>query len=96
MNSSPHLVSGQGVFAGALRSQQVSLLVVDDQPVNIQALYQVFSQDHQVLMATTGERALALCRQNPPDIVLLDLVMPGTWPSEASSRRAIRLIFSLR
>ena len=77
MNSSPHLVSGQGVFAGALRSQQVSLLVVDDQPVNIQALYQVFSQDHQVLMATTGERALTLCRQNPPDIVLLDLVMPG-------------------
>ena len=77
MNSSPHLVSGQGVFAGALRSQEVSLLVVDDQPVNIQALYQVFSQDHQVLMATTGERALALCRQNPPDIVLLDVVMPS-------------------
>ena len=69
--------SWQGVAAESWRTQDVTLLVVDDQPVNIQALYQVFAQDHQVLMATTGERALALCRQNPPDIVLLDVVMPA-------------------
>ena len=30
------------------------LLVVDDQPVNIQAIHQVFAGDHQVLMATSG------------------------------------------
>ena len=71
------MATGQGALGPTLRSQEISLLVVDDQPVNIQALYQVFSQDHQVLMATSGERALAICRQNPPDIVLLDVVMPG-------------------
>ena len=71
------MATGQGTLGTALRSQEISLLVVDDQPVNIQALYQVFSQDHQVLMATSGERALSLCRQNPPDVVLLDVVMPG-------------------
>ena len=71
------MATGQASWGESWRSQAVSLLVVDDQPANIQALYQAFSQDHQVLMATNGERALALCRQNPPDIVLLDLVMPG-------------------
>ena len=53
------------------------LLVVDDQPVNIQALYQVFCADHQVLMATGGEQALAQCASQSPDLVLLDVVMPG-------------------
>jgi diguanylate cyclase (GGDEF)-like protein len=53
------------------------LLVVDDQAVNVQALYQVFAADHQVLMATSGEQALALCASKQPDLVLLDVVMPG-------------------
>ncbi|MBL8312133.1 MAG: PleD family two-component system response regulator [Rubrivivax sp.] len=53
------------------------LLVVDDQPVNIQALYRVFAEDHQVLMATGGEQSLTQCAQQQPDLVLLDVVMPG-------------------
>jgi diguanylate cyclase (GGDEF)-like protein len=53
------------------------LLVVDDQPPNIQALYQAFAADHQVLMATSGEQALALCASQKLDLVLLDVVMPG-------------------
>lgn len=53
------------------------LLLVDDQPINIQALYQVFSADHQVFMATSGEQALALCASKQPDLLLLDVVMPG-------------------
>jgi diguanylate cyclase (GGDEF)-like protein len=53
------------------------LLVVDDQPVNIQALYQTFSSDHQVLMATSGPQALDVCASKHPDLVLLDVEMPG-------------------
>ncbi|MES2887980.1 MAG: diguanylate cyclase [Pseudomonadota bacterium] len=53
------------------------ILLVDDQPINIQALYQVFATDHQVFMATSGEIALAMCRDKLPDIVLLDVEMPG-------------------
>ena len=53
------------------------LLVVDDQPINIQVIYQAFAGDYQVFMATSGEQALAICRDNPPDLVLLDIVMPG-------------------
>jgi diguanylate cyclase (GGDEF)-like protein len=53
------------------------LLIVDDQPVNIQALHRVFAADCQVLMATDGARALQLCRERQPDLVLLDVQMPG-------------------
>ena len=60
-----------------LDPRQPCLLVVDDQSVNIQALYQAFAGDHQVLMATSGEQALALCVSRQPDLVLLDVVMPG-------------------
>ena len=62
------------------------LLVVDDQPVNIQALYQAFAADHQVLMATGGEQALALCASQQPDLVLLDVVMPGVDGHEVCRR----------
>lgn len=52
------------------------LLVVDDQPINIQVMHQVFGADYQVFMATSGAQALAICKANPPDLVLLDVVMP--------------------
>ena len=53
------------------------LLMVDDQPTNIQVLYHAFAQDHQVFIATSGEQALALCASKQPDLVLLDIEMPG-------------------
>ena len=60
-----------------LQPRRPKLLVVDDQAANIQALYQAFATDHQVFMATGGEQALALCANKQPDLVLLDVVMPG-------------------
>lgn len=56
---------------------QPRLLVVDDQPINIQVMHQIFAADFQVFMATSGAQALAICKDNPPDLVLLDVVMPG-------------------
>ncbi|MFO1251341.1 MAG: diguanylate cyclase [Inhella sp.] len=52
------------------------LLVVDDQPINIQALYRSFAADHQVFMATTGQQALQVAEQQRPDLILLDLELP--------------------
>ena len=66
--------------------QRPVLLVVDDQPINIQALYQAFAADHQVLMATSGAHALALCATKQPDLVLLDVVMPGMDGHEVCRR----------
>lgn len=53
------------------------LLVVDDQPINIQVMHQIFGADFQVFMATSGAQALRLCKDTPPDLILLDIVMPG-------------------
>ena len=53
------------------------LLLVDDQPINIQALYALFADDYQVFMATSGPQALSLCRDQQPDLLLLDVQMPG-------------------
>ncbi len=74
--SEPEQPLPPGIAAGEA-PRRPRLLVVDDQPVNVQALYQVFAADHQVLMATSGLQALAVCRDKQPDLVLLDVVMPG-------------------
>jgi diguanylate cyclase (GGDEF)-like protein len=69
-----------------LEHRPARLLVVDDQAANIQALYQVFSADHQVLMATNGLQALKLATTQQPDLVLLDVVMPGLDGHEVCRR----------
>ena len=77
MTAAPQSPPGALVDFNGQPLRQPRLLVVDDQPVNVQALYQTFAADHQVLMATNGEQALALCRSRQPDLVLLDVVMAG-------------------
>lgn len=56
--------------------QKAKILVVDDQPVNIQIIHQMLHADYQIFMATSGAQAIALCQSNPPDLILLDVMMP--------------------
>lgn len=65
--------NASGQLSKALRP---TLLIVDDQPINIQALYHALKQDYQLLMATNGLQAIELCRSANPDMVLLDVMMP--------------------
>ena len=53
------------------------ILVVDDQPANIQILYALLMAEYDVCMALSGENALAVCAGARPDLILLDVVMPG-------------------
>ena len=54
------------------------ILVVDDYPVSLKLLEQLFKDEYQVLTATNGAEALALCRTDPmPDLLLMDVMMPG-------------------
>ncbi|MGQ5521717.1 diguanylate cyclase domain-containing protein [Chitinimonas sp. PSY-7] len=52
------------------------LLLVDDQAINIQTMYQIFHNDHEVFMATSGTQALEFCQNKQPDLILLDVIMP--------------------
>ncbi|GMU43134.1 MAG: diguanylate cyclase [Xanthomonadales bacterium] len=70
----------------ATSSERPRILVVDDQPANIQTLYQVLKGDYDVAMATDGSQAIALCQRRPPDLVLLDVVMPGIDGFEVCKR----------
>jgi signal transduction histidine kinase/CheY-like chemotaxis protein len=64
-----------------LESLQAStVLLVDDQPEALQLFTRMLAladRGYRVLQATNGHRALALLRERQPDVMLLDLVMPG-------------------
>jgi diguanylate cyclase (GGDEF)-like protein len=45
--------------------------------LNVRLLHQIFQADHEVFVATSGEDALAFCQTQVPDLILLDVVMPG-------------------
>jgi len=53
------------------------ILVVDDAMENIQILHGALQDQHELLFALDGARALALAQGQRPDLILLDAVMPG-------------------
>lgn len=54
------------------------ILVVDDQPVNLRVVSSLLSrQGYEVVLAGSGDEALARYQELPPDLVLLDMIMPG-------------------
>jgi adenylate cyclase len=54
------------------------VLVVDDVPVNVRLLEALLApRGHEVISAADGRAALELAESAKPDIVLLDVVMPG-------------------
>jgi putative two-component system response regulator len=53
------------------------ILAVDDEASNLQLLRQILQDDYRLLFAKDGARALELAQQESPDLVLLDVMMPG-------------------
>jgi two-component system, sensor histidine kinase and response regulator len=54
------------------------ILVVDDQPVNLRVVSSLLSrQGYEVVCAASGEEALQRYEEAVPDLVLLDMIMPG-------------------
>jgi PAS domain S-box-containing protein len=57
---------------------KAKVLVVDDQPVNVQILAEALKTEYDVRIANSGERALDIaCKDEKPDLILLDVIMPG-------------------
>jgi two-component system, NtrC family, sensor kinase len=59
-------------------SQENTILVVDDTPTNLQVLLDLLSeQGYRVAIAKNGEIALQRLQSSQPNLILLDVMMPG-------------------
>jgi CheY-like chemotaxis protein len=54
-----------------------SILIVDDESINIDLLIDNLETDFEVLAATDGKAALETALRELPDLILLDILMPG-------------------
>ena len=69
------------------RANSDVVLIVDDVPDNLAVLHDALDESgYTVLLATSGEAALARAAQALPDIVLLDAMMPGMDGFEVARR----------
>ena len=53
------------------------VLIVDDAKANLDILVEGLKTDHKLSLALNGEMALQIATRTPPDLVLLDIMMPG-------------------
>ncbi len=63
------------------------ILIVDDQPMNRELIHAYLEgSDHILADAASGDQALALAEKEPPDLVLLDVMLPGLSGFETTRR----------
>lgn len=66
--------------------EDLLMLVIDDEPMNQMMMKKIFERDYHVASAASGEEGLSFLENNVPDIILLDLNMPGIDGEETYSR----------
>jgi len=62
------------------------LLLVDDEPTNLQVLRQILQDDYRLFFAKDGDKALEMAARERPDLILLDVMMPGMTGYEVCTR----------
>ena len=61
-----------------MNDERPVLLIVDDEPLNLECLADTLQADYRLKLATNGPTALELVRLAPaPHLILLDVIMPG-------------------
>jgi len=66
--------------------KEFTILITDDEKFNLDILGSILSPLYNILIARNGERALEIVRQNTPDLILLDVVMPDMTGFEVITR----------
>ena len=56
--------------------KEFTILITDDEKFNLDILGSILSPLYNIMIAKSGERALEIAKQNAPDLILLDVVMP--------------------
>ena len=59
------------------KALSTKVLLVDDTPTHLRTLAAALRDEYQLVVATDGATALELARREAPDLVLLDILMPG-------------------
>jgi len=60
------------------KTQETKILIVDDTPANLDVLKQTLAREgYRISLAPSGERALKIVPLLKPDLILLDVMMPG-------------------
>ncbi len=54
-----------------------TILAVDDDPVTLAQYRDVLGEDYDVRFALNGEQAIEVINQSPPDLLIVDVRMPG-------------------
>lgn len=83
---SPHIESARALGALAREVRPRILLVDDDEFVHKIVAHQLDAQDYDLSIAGDATEALRMLRNNAPDLVLLDIIMPGVNGLEALRR----------
>lgn len=52
------------------------ILVIDDEVANLNLLKEILKESYQVFLASSGKHALAFLKNNKPDAIILDVLMP--------------------
>ena len=52
------------------------ILIADDERFNLNILVDILKPDYKVIVAKNGKQALERAKSNPPDLILLDIMMP--------------------
>lgn len=60
-----------------LTDSRPTLLLVDDEPINLHVLRHTLQSDYRLLFAKSGQIALDVARSDYPDLILLDVMMPA-------------------
>jgi diguanylate cyclase (GGDEF)-like protein len=58
-------------------SKSSLILIVDDDVANIEVLNAILEDDYEICFATSGEEAIKIALADLPDLILLDVLMPG-------------------
>jgi PAS domain S-box-containing protein len=77
----------EGEFDKTLDPQNHTILIVDDEPANLAVVADYLAQSgYQIKVTQTGEAGLELAWRTPPDLILLDVHLPGVNGFEVCRR----------
>jgi len=60
-----------------MNSEKQKILIVDDTPENLDILQGLLQNEYKLFAATAGKIALQIAKKQIPDLILLDIMMPG-------------------